>query len=123
MSLNHPESLRYTEEHEWIDPESGWMGISDYAQQQLGDIVFVDLPEKGTKTVKGEELLVVESVKSVSDVYAPANGVVEEVNSELVDSPGNINQDPYQAGRLVRLAPDSIPDDLMTADEYEDFVS
>lgn len=123
MSSEYPEELRYSEEHEWIDPNTGWMGITDYAQQQLGDIVFVDLPAVETTVQADESILIVESVKSVSDVYSPASGTIKEVNSDLESAPENVNQDPYEDGRLVQLQTDSIPDTLMTAEEYQDFIS
>lgn len=118
-----PDGYRYTEEHEWIDPESGWMGITDHAQDELGDIVYVELPGEGDSATYLEPLLVVESVKAVSDVYSPADGQVEEVNQSVVDSPENVNDNPYEDGRFARLKVDELPEDLMDADEYRDYVS
>jgi len=123
MSSETPEQLRYSKEHEWIDPETGWIGITDYAQQQLGDIVFVDSPSPETVVEAEESILVVESVKSVSDVYSPASGTIKEVNSELESAPEKANDAPYEEGRLVRLETDSIPDALMSAEEYRDYIS
>jgi len=100
-----PSELRYTEDHEWLRPEgkSGRMGITDFAQDQLGDVVFVELPEVGRQVRQGEAFGVVESVKSVSDVFAPISGKVVAVNQELVDKPELVNQDPYGQGWIAEL--------------------
>ncbi|MAG91822.1 glycine cleavage system protein H [Candidatus Woesearchaeota archaeon] len=102
---NIPDNLRYTKEHEWVklENDTAIIGITDYAQHALTDIVFVELPEKGKKVEQLKPLCIVESVKSVSDVFAPISGEVAEVNSELSEKPENINQDPYENGWIAKL--------------------
>jgi len=118
-----PEELRYTEDHEWLRPagKSGRMGITDFAQDQLGDIVFVELPEVGRQVKQGEALGVVESVKSVSDVFAAVGGKVLAVNQELVEKPELVNQDPYGQGWIVEIeiADESEVAALLDAAKYE----
>jgi glycine cleavage system H protein len=106
--MNVPEDLRYTSDHEWARVEAGQMriGITDYAQDALGDIVFVQLPEPGAMVSAGASFAEVESTKSVSDVYAPVSGTVLEINSELVDAPQRLNEDPYGEGWLCVITPD-----------------
>lgn len=118
MSQNIPDNLLYTEEHEWVDPDTGWMGITDYAQDELGDVVFVELPEVGRELSHMEAFMIVESVKAVSDIYAPMEGTVAEINSDLENRPELINESPYEEGRMVRI--DGTPDEdaLMDADAY-----
>ena len=122
-----PPELRYTKTHEWLRVEgsSVTMGITDHAQSQLTDIVFVDLPAPGKAAVKGTSLLVLESVKTVADVKAPGNGTVAEANSELKAHPELVNHDPYGKGWLYRItlaAP--IPEgELMTAEQYRAFAA
>ena len=99
----NPENLKYTKDHEWIDPKTGKVGITDYAQHSLTDIVFVELPEKGKKTEQGKSFAIVESVKSVSDVFAPASGVVEENNHLLAEKPQLVNEDPYGKGWIAKI--------------------
>jgi glycine cleavage system H protein len=125
--MTTPEGLRYSEDHEWVKVEDdvATVGITDYAQEELGDIVFVELPRVGTILKQGATLGVVESVKAVSDVYAPVSGAVLEVNSHLSDHPETINESPYEDGWLVRV---SIADAgeierLMTAEQYEAFTA
>ena len=105
--MNVPEELRYTSDHEWARLEDGRLrvGITDYAQDSLGDIVFVQLPEPGATLEAGAALGEVESTKSVSDVYAPIGGTVVEVNSELADAPQRLNEDPYGEGWICVLEP------------------
>lgn len=122
MSSEIPESFLYSEEHEWFDPESGWVGITDYAQQQLGDIVFVDLPDVETEVSVDDDFMIVESVKSVSDIYAPVSGTISDVNSDLESSPAKVNESPYDGGRLAQFDHEGDTDGLMTAGEYESFV-
>ena len=117
----------FTTEHEWIDVDGdvGTVGISEYAQGQLGDIVFVDVPEEGKEIAKGDEAAVVESVKAASDVYAPASGTVLEGNAALADDPSLVNSDPEGDGWFFRLTltdPDEV-DDLMDEAAYEAFVA
>ncbi len=116
----------FTEEHEWIDVDgdTGTVGISDYAQGQLGDITYVDLPAEGAKFAKGDSACVVDSVKAASDVYAPVSGAITEVNSALADAPELVNTDAEEAGWLFRvtLADASELDDLMDEAAYAEFV-
>ncbi|MGD8474405.1 MAG: glycine cleavage system protein GcvH [Anaerolineae bacterium] len=119
-------NLKYDEEHEWIrvEGEEGVIGISDYAQDQLSDVVYVELPEIGDSFEQGDILAVVESVKAASDVYMPVSGEVLEINDALEDSPELVNQDPYGEAWFVRIAiadPSEL-DDLLDADAYEAFL-
>jgi glycine cleavage system H protein len=118
-------SVYYTEEHEWIRVEGGEaiVGITDFAQGQLGDIVFVELPEAGRQVVKGGEAAVVESVKAASDVYAPVDGEIVEPNSALGDDPSLVNSDPEGEGWFfrLRLADPSQLEGLMDSDSYKAF--
>ncbi len=121
--MNTPEDLRYSEDHEWIRTEDGGrvrVGITDYAQDALGDVVFVELPTVGNTVEPGGPMSEVESTKSVSDVYAPVAGVVVEVNNELVDTPEKINEDPYGEGWLcvLELAENANLDGLLDAAAY-----
>lgn len=105
---NVPEELRYTSDHEWVRLEDGGrlrMGITDYAQDALGDVVFVQLPEPGSKVESGGSFSEVESTKSVSDVYAPLAGTVVEINAELADAPQRLNDDPYGEGWICVIEP------------------
>jgi glycine cleavage system H protein len=116
-----PEDLRYTTEHEWARAEGGRVvvGITDYAQDQLGDVVFVSLPEAGTKVTAGKPLGEVESTKSVSDIYSPVTGTVLERNGDLDGTPELINEDPYGRGWMVVLEPEEEGlDDLLDAAAY-----
>jgi len=121
-----PEDLKYTREHEWvaIDGSVATIGITDHAQEQLGDVVFVELPSVGDRVEKADAFGVVESTKAVSDVYAPLSGEVAEVNDDLPDNPELINEDPYGDGWMVKitLGDNAGLDDLMTADEYRKFI-
>ena len=121
--MSVPEELQYTAEHEWlaISDTTAKVGITDFAQHALGDVVYVAVPTPGTKVTAGEPCGEVESTKSVSDIYAPADGEVAEVNPELEDDPGLVNSDPYGAGWLftIRLAgDDELPPGLLSAAEY-----
>ena len=120
--MNFPKELKYTRTHEWIryEGESAYIGITDYAQDQLGDLVFVNLPEEGDEVMAGEPFADVESVKAVSDVYSPVTGVVEEVNEELSDAPEKMNEDPYEAW-FVKVGEVSAEVELLSAEEYEAF--
>ena len=103
--MNTPEELKYSKAHQWIkiDNETGVVGITDYAQSQLTDIVFVDLPEVGKKITKNERIASVESVKSVSDVFCPVSGVITEINEQLLDNPELINNDCYNEGWIIKI--------------------
>lgn len=117
---------KYSKEHEWVLEEDGKMivGISDYAQQELGDVVFVDLPEVGSEINQGESFTTVESVKAVSDLYAPLDGIIAEVNEQLGDTPELINASPEDKGWVVKvdISDPSQAESLMTAEEYASFV-
>jgi glycine cleavage system H protein len=125
--MEFPEGLKYSKEHEWVLVEgtSATIGITEYAQEELGDIVFVELPEVGEKIVKDDPFGAVESVKAVSDIYAPVSGEVTETNEILPDNPETINDDPYGDGWMVRVELSDIDDlkDLMDADEYAEYVA
>lgn len=121
-----PGDLRFTREHEWLRQEedgSVTIGITDYAQAALGDLVYVELPESGLDLDSGGEMAVVESVKAASDVYAPISGTVVDVNSGLVDDPEKINLDPYGEGWMVRMQPtEEVAGDTMDPDAYQEFL-
>ena len=125
--MEFPEDLKYSKEHEWVLVEGGvaTVGITDYAQDQLGDIVFVELPAVGDKVSKEDAFGVVESVKAVSDIYAPVSGKVVEVNDDLPENPEMLNEDSYGDGWIIKIEmndPDELLD-LMTAAEYEEYVA
>ena len=124
--MTYPTNFRYTREHEWVLPEGplATVGITDHAQEELGDIVFVDLPKVGDKVEAGKPCGTVESVKAVSDVYSPVSGEVAEVNAGLADSPEWINQDPHGKAWMikVKLASTASLDQLLTAEQYEEYV-
>ncbi len=103
--MNFPEQLRYTKDHEWIRVEGGmgWVGITEYAQGELGDIVYVELPAVGAKLVQGKSFGTIEAVKAVSDLYAPLSGEVTELNKEIQDHPESVNKDPYGKGWMVKI--------------------
>lgn len=121
-----PSELKYTRQHEWVrvdDDSTVTVGITDHAQAELGDLVFVEVPEVGARFEAGEPAAVVESVKAASDIYSPLTGEVMEANEDLGDSPELINSDPYGEGWIYRLRPDSMDalEDLLGADDYEAF--
>jgi glycine cleavage system H protein len=124
-----PDQLHYTREHEWvaIDGSTATIGITDHAQNALGDVVYVSGPAPGSKVTAGEPCGEVESTKSVSDIFAPVDGEVLEVNAELVENPGVVNADPYGAGWLFKVtlsgAEGELPAGLMTAAEYEELTA
>ena len=122
--MNIPEDLQYTKSHEWvrIEGETATIGITDHAQNELGDVVFVELPSEGDAFDAGESFGTVESVKAVSDLYAPVGGEVVEVNSALEDAPENINEDPYGEGWIVKLRTSDEPH-LLSPHEYEQVVA
>jgi len=121
--MGYPGSYRYTREHEWIEVGAGKIGITDYAQSTLGDIVFVDLPKVGATVEKGKVFGSVESVKAVSDLYSPVTGTVIEVNEELATAPEKINTDAHGAWMLkVKIADPSQVDALLSAEDYEKYV-
>jgi glycine cleavage system H protein len=122
---NVPEDLHYSKDHEWVRVEGniGVVGITDYAQNSLGDVVYVELPKAGEEFSANESFGSVESVKAVSEVFAPISGAVVEVNETLTDEPEKVNEDPYGQGWMIRVkmsSPGEV-DSLLTAAEYEDF--
>jgi glycine cleavage system H protein len=124
--MANPKNLRYTKEHEWInaDGKTATVGITDYAQNSLGDIVFVELPKVGSEVTAGKSFGTVESVKSVSELYAPASGKVVAVNEELTKSPEKVNSDPYGAWFIkLELKNPSEINSLLPAADYEKFVA
>lgn len=120
MSFEIPDDLYYLESHEWIDPDTGRIGISEFAQDELGDVVFVELPDEGDDLEEGGEFGVVESIKAVSDLYSPASGTVTAVNEALFDRPELVNDDPFGEGWMLELDIDGDLDGLLSADEYAD---
>src|SRR5437773_6807836 len=122
-----PEDSKYAKSHEYVHMEEGdvgTIGITDYAQKELGDVVFVELPQVGTQLEQGDELGSIESVKAVSELFAPASGEVVEVNEALAEKPELVNTDPYGDGWMVRVklsTPEEV-DELMNAEEYEEYV-
>lgn len=120
-----PKDVMYTKEHEWVRIEGNkvTVGVTDYAQHQLGDIVFVELPEVDDELAQGDSFAVLESVKAAADVYAPVSGVIVAVNEDLLDDPALVNSSPYENGWLVAFEVEN-PDELelMTPDEYKDFI-
>jgi glycine cleavage system H protein len=122
--LSVPEDLQYTKSHEWVRTEgdTATIGITDHAQDELGDVVFVELPGEGDTFDAGESFGTVESVKAVSDLYAPVGGEVVEVNSALEDAPEKINEDPYGEGWIVKLRT-SDKADLLSPEQYEEVVA
>jgi len=125
--MNFPKDVKYTKDHEWarVDGKVAVVGITDFAQEKLGSIVFVELPPRGKSVKKGETVVTVDSVKAVAEVYSPLSGQVEEANESLKDSPEIINQDPYGQGWMVKI---KISDpgelgNLMTPEAYRAFVA
>lgn len=123
----YPSNYRYTKEHEWIKIENGIgiVGITDYAQHELGDVVFVELPKAGAKFIAGQSFGTVESVKAVSEIYSPVSGEVVETNTSLANEPEKINKDPHGAAWLikVKIANAAELDDLMDAAAYQAYIS
>ncbi len=123
--MENPSDLKYSKEHEWVKVEGDVciVGVTDFAQKQLTDIVFVELPEKGKKVEQGKQMAVIESVKSVSDVFCPISGEVIEVNEKLKDAPDIINKDPYGEGWITKIKIEKKDelDGLMSAEDYGKF--
>ena len=122
-----PEKLLYTKEHEWVKKEEGQVtiGITDFAQSQLGDIIFLELPEVGQKIVSGEPFGEIEAVKTVSELYAPINGTIIEINEDLEDNPDNINQDCYGSGWIIKVELDGAldKDNLLNHKDYGSMIA
>jgi glycine cleavage system H protein len=122
----YPEDFRYTKEHEWVrvEGDKGTIGITDHAQQELGDIVYVDLPKPGARVEQGKTIGSVESVKAVSDIYSPVSGEVLEINQALADAPEKLNEDPHGEAWLVKIklsAPGELAS-LMSAADYQTYI-
>ncbi|MCL5021510.1 MAG: glycine cleavage system protein GcvH [Bacteroidetes bacterium] len=124
--MEFPKELKYTKDHEWIrvDGEVGVVGITDYAQGELGDVVFVELPAVGTKLEQGKQFGTIEAVKTVSDLYAPVSGEIIELNDKLKDSPEVVNKDPYSGGWMVkvRISNNAELESLLNAAKYQEMV-
>ena len=123
--MNIPSDLLYTKDHEWIKIENGiaTVGITDYAQGELGDIIFIELPEIGDSVQAKDSIGTIEAVKTVADIYSPMNGEISEVNINLEDNPDSINTDPYDSGWIIRLNNFTNNDDnYLTADQYKSLI-
>ena len=124
--MSIPKRLKYTKEHEWvvIDDKIATIGITDHAQGQLGDIVFVELPELESKINQDDTFGVVEAVKTVADLFAPVSGNIVEINNALEESPDLINSDPYGSGWIIKVSVDNLEEynNLLTNEDYEDFI-
>jgi glycine cleavage system H protein len=125
--MNFPDNLKYTNDHEWIrvEGDTGWVGITDYAQSELGDVVFVELPAVGTKVAQGKSFGTIEAVKAVSDIFAPVSGEVLEANKDVQTSPDAVNKDPYGKGWMIkmRIANPAELAGLLNADAYKKIVA
>jgi glycine cleavage system H protein len=123
----NPKNLKYHKEHDWarIEGDTAVLGVTDYAQESLGDIVYIELPEVGAEVTAGSSYAEIESVKAVSDVFAPVSGTVIEANDEVVDAPELINESPYEDGWLIKikLSDPGQADELMSAEEYEEMLA
>lgn len=121
--LSVPRHLRYTEEHEWVfsEDEVVTVGLTDYAQDSLGELVYIELPEVGREVSKGDEIAVVESCKAASDVYSPISGTIVEVNELLTDNPSMVNESPYEEGWLFKIEPseEGELEELLNASDYK----
>jgi len=124
--MEYPEGLKYSKEHEWVlvEDKVAIIGITEFAQHELGDVVYVELPEVGEKVVKDDPFAAVESVKAVSDVFAPVSGTVLEINDTLPENPETINDDPYGDGWMIKVEMTDKDDlkDLMSAEEYAEYI-
>ena len=117
-----PQDLQYTKTHEWVRVESDGVaviGVTDFAAEQLGDVVYVDLPEVGSEITSGTEMGEIESTKSVSDLFSPISGTVSETNQAVVDEPELVNSSPFEEGWLIKATFEALPDDLLSAEEYK----
>jgi glycine cleavage system H protein len=124
--MSYPENYKYTKEHEWVlvEGDTGTVGITDHAQDELGDIVYVDLPKLGAKFDKGQSFGSVESVKAVSDIYSPVAGEVTAINELLAQHPETLNEDPHGAGWLIKLKLSSADElkNLLSAEDYQKYI-
>ncbi|WP_434176885.1 glycine cleavage system protein GcvH [Brachybacterium conglomeratum] len=117
-----PAELLYSKDHEWVRVESDGVaviGVTDFAAEQLGDVVYVDLPEAGSEITSGTEMGEIESTKSVSDLFSPISGTVSETNQAVVDEPELVNSSPFEEGWLIKATFEALPDDLLSAEEYK----
>tara|TARA_B100001996_G_C18339944_1_gene469741 strand:+ start:106 stop:483 length:378 start_codon:yes stop_codon:yes gene_type:complete len=125
--MNTPDHLHYTEDHEWAkyNKDEVSIGITDFAQSQLGDVIFIELPEVGEEIIAGESFGEIEAVKTVSELFAPISGTICAVNEDLEDSPDKVNVDPYGCGWLIKVTPSNLDekDELMNFHSYEEFIS
>lgn len=122
--MNNPQQLRYSKEHEWLSAAEGGVatvGITEFAANALGDVVFAELPEVGSTVTAGSACGELESTKSVSELYAPVTGEVTEINEDVVEDPSLVNSAPFEGGWLFKVRVTQEPDDLLSADEYADF--
>lgn len=122
---NIPSDLGYTAEHEWVKTEDGvaTVGVTEHAAEQLGDVVYVQLPDVGAKVSAGEPCGEIESTKSVSDLYSPVDGEVVEVNAEVNDDPGLVNTEPFGTGWLIKVRTDGEPEGLLSAEQYAELIA
>ena len=124
--MNVPQSLKYTKEHEWVreDGDTVTVGITDHAQGELGDIIFVEFPEIGQEIERDEPFGTIEAVKTVADLFAPISGTVTEINEKLDDNPESVNQDPYGDGWMVKVSVSEVDelDNLMSSDQYREMI-
>ena len=121
-----PEDLKYTKEHEWIKIEGkiATIGITEYAQSELGDIVFVEMPSKGSQFSKDDTIGTIEAVKTVADIYSPINGIISEINQDIESNPELINSDPYSSGWIIKMSIGSIDQSsLLDHNQYSEFIS
>jgi glycine cleavage system H protein len=125
--MSTPKNLFYTKDHEWaeIKDEEIIIGITDYAQSQLGDVIFIEFPEIGDRFESGDVFGEIEAVKTVSELYLPLSGTVIEINKDLEDAPDNVNIDPYGKGWLIKIAPDDLVDrgNLLSSEEYQEIIN
>ncbi len=124
--MNFPDNIKYTKDHEWyrVEGKTGFIGITDFAQGELGDVVYVDIAPDLKEIVKGSTFGTIEAVKTVSDLYAPCSGKVLEVNKELVNSPEDVNNDPYGKGWMIKIEINDLSElnDLINAEDYKNLV-
>ncbi len=122
--MTFPENLKYTKDHEWvkIDGDIATVGITDFAQRELGDIVYVEIETEGETIAEGEIFGTIEAVKTVSDLFMPVSGEITEVNSELESSPEVVNSDPYEAGWMIKIKTEDVGDSLLSVEEYKESI-
>jgi len=124
--MNVPEHLFYTKDHEWVLIENNLatIGITDFAQSELGDIIFIEMPEIGIKAANGDTIGTIEAVKTVADIYAPLSGIISEINTAVEDNPENVNKDPYHTGWIAKITLESTNiANLLSAVQYKEFIN